>query len=1157
MLQHLSIRYKIGVIALIGVLGFAIFQIANYRLSINIRDHLESIVSEDFALLKFANDMQVEFSDLDKLYQASLAEADMDTLIEADDKSMQMKLQFEYVKDSFSLNDPLFNELQSLFFDYSGTTSRHTLLVLENKLDYEHTLEGYTKIGLLRERYVKVQTQLLDERYRAFKKQLIIIEQDEAYIVQFGLILGVLLTLILLLFSYLIIRSLVLAFDNAVTVAEQIASGNLEQKIDVVAQDETGKLMHSLHVMRDVLKRQSEEGAQREYIQRFLSGLNETMRGDQSVEKLTAAILEYLSHHFQAQLGSLFLLSNENMLYRVAVYAYPEDEQLQQSFKLGEAVIGQAALDKRAQILNDIPDDYVQINTSVGQASPRSILLVPVLFENRLEGLIELAAFKSFSEDDLLLLRSCNESIAIAIHSAQSRVKMASLLELEQKQASELESQSKKLSNSNIKLAERSQELDKQNAQLEQSRSALLEKSQALEISGRYKSQFLSTMSHELRTPLNSILILSDALKSNIENSLTAKQVQHAEVINTAGADLLLLINDILDLSKVEEGKMDMLIDQVDVRHFADNISKLFEYQVCDKSLEFKVGVANNIPEHFYTDEHRLTQIVKNFVSNAIKFTAKGRISINITRPAKNAVLQRDGLTSDNTVMISVADTGLGIAKDKQALVFEAFKQADGSTSRKFGGTGLGLTISTELARLLGGEITLHSDGEGAGSEFSLILPIGSPSSINTVRNDFKADDFSNEDDVYSISDSAVLTDVLLISSDKILQKNIHTCLECSAQTHSLSFSDRDQVGDIQHLNLDMHSKLLLLDSDAFSDDDWQWVDDYLQAVQGKYGVAVIFADLILQEKVEMLGAIFIDRSLLFNNEESTFEVLLSVFSLTQVDQKKALVVEDNPVFNEVIRVLFEKNSVPVMIAKTGAQALNLLRNPDFSSLIVDLNLPDYSDVGLLSRIRKMPVYRDVNLTVFTAEDLDLARSEKVQKYANQIVVKSPQAIADLCLHAKNIIHQQSLEKMLFTPHAQWHEHEYEKGMLDGVHVLLVDDDERNLYSISQALDAQGMNICSVDSGAKALQEIEDNGDLQIVLLDIMMPDMDGYQVLNILRASHKLPQLPVIALTAKAMLGDKELCLSAGASAYLSKPIDMAALLNCIASHVLQTTVE
>ncbi|CAA0115528.1 Signal transduction histidine-protein kinase BarA [BD1-7 clade bacterium] len=1014
MLSRLSIRYKIGFIALIGFIGFVVYQAASYRMSISIRDQLQQIRTDDFAILKFSNDIQVNFSELDKLYQSSLAEADMDLLIEADGRARRMKLDFETLRQTYNIEDLLFHELYSLFNSYIDKTSSHTVAVLGNAVDYERTLEGYAQIGLLRERYEDAQSRYLEDRYRAFENQLNKIEAEEAYMVQFGLVLGAILTLVLGVFSILIIRNLISAFGNAVNVAEQIASGNLTQQIQTVAQDETGQLMRSLHAMRDALTTQSEDNQQRESVQDFLGGLNETMRGDKTLDQLTHGVLEYLCRHFYAQIGAFYLLDS-NHLEMVASYAYRIDDTHQTCFDIRDTLVGQVAVEKKPRIIDDVPDEYVQISSGLGQARPRTLMLVPILFEGGLKGLIEIAAFRRFSEDDLYLMRRCNDAIAISVNSAQSRLKVSLMLKQTQEQARELQNQREKLGDINRKLEERTKELDMQNSQLEDSRGELLEKSQALELSGKYKSQFLSTMSHELRTPLNSILILSESLKDNSHSNLGSDEVQHAEVIYTAGTELLTLINDILDLSKVEEGKMDIVLEPVRIRQLAQSLVPGAEIIARNKGLEYQVDVAPNVPETIFTDSQRVKQIVRNFISNAIKFTNVGGVYVGFAMPDDETRFRSKSLSLDNSFMVTVRDTGIGISRNVQERVFNAFEQADGTTSRRHGGTGLGLTISKELAILLGGEIQLHSDGENQGATFTLLVPLDARESV-----------------------------------PKALIANV--------------------------------------------------------------------------APAENLPAVTIDSPTV-----------------------RALLIEDNPVFHQVFKTVFKKAGFELAVAEDGARALALLQEREFDVLIVDLNLPDYSGTRLLSLIRRSSGYDKTPLFVFTAQDLEGSELEDVMMYTNEIIPKSPTSVTRVV----DVIEQIRVTAPTLATPAEY------LSVLDGCKILLVDDDERNLYSISAALQRYGCELVLAGSGVDAIEKLQKIPDIQIMLLDIMMPNMDGYEVLEKVRRGLKNTALPIVALTAKAMVGDREKCLKAGATGYLSKPVDTQELLQCIAQHLAEAEIS
>lgn len=1149
MLKRLSIKYKIGFIALVGLVGFVVFQTAHYRLSVDIRDNLQSILTKDFSILKFSNDIQVDFSELDKFYQASLAEADMDTLLDADAKATKIKLRFELMRGNYDLKDAYFDELQKAFNAYVDQTSKHTASVLTNTLSYEKTLSGYAEISLLRERYQEVQSRFLEDRYKSFKKHLEAIAEEEEYIVKFGLILGLVLSTILIVFSAIIIRGLILAFSNAVNVAEQVASGNLDQEIEIFTEDETGKLMQSLYSMRDALKKQNEENHYREKIQGFLAGLNETMRGDKSLEELGAAILKYLVTELHAQVGAFYLL-DQNRLNMLASYAYAKSDT-GISFELGETLVGQIALEQRARIITDLPEQYMKVGTGLGKALPRSVMLFPVVFEGNLNGVLELAAFHRFSDDDLYLLRRCNDAMAISISSAQSRFKVASMLEQTQEQAHELKKQRQELALFNQQLEGKTQDLDRQkneilkkNIELETSERRLIEKSEALELSGKYKSQFLSTMSHELRTPLNSILILSEALMGNREGRLNEKDIEHSSVIHAAGADLLALINDILDLSKVEEGKMEVVIDEINPRDLKSSLVQQFEYMAKSKDLEFVVNVDESLPLSFYTDRHRLKQIIKNFISNALKFTEKGGVYIDIMKPEEASISTGSLLTPANSLMFKVRDTGIGIEKDKQAYVFEAFKQVDGTTSRKFGGTGLGLTISKELAKLLGGEIYLYSDGEGQGSIFTLLIPLGSK------------DMLSAQSSIHAMGDED--TDLVVIEHDDLHNKNHHIAqfddfliitkntkvadlfIKEASVAHMAYHWVKTFDAAIQRAAL-FQQKLVYVDFTELGKSRWQNLAK-LKSI----------AEMIYVAAAEQHKKKIIDMHLTYIPENPNKKMIHSIFEELSIDTvAQVLIVEDNPVFYEVLRTVFAKARLPVSIVVNGSDALSRIKQFNYKCLVIDLSLPDFSGLDLLKKIRSNKNYKNSYLIVFTAEDLTQERRKEILQYANKIILKTPKAAIKLCDEVRNILYKDIA--LLTTAQDDLHiaEHTYKHGMLEGRRILLVDDDKRNLYSISAALEEEGVYVEAVSSGAEALAILKKQNNIDIILLDIMMPEMDGYEVLRQIRMNPLLKHLPVIAVTAKAMVGDKEKCIAAGASDYLSKPVDIKVLITCIYGHI------
>ncbi|HQQ62786.1 MAG TPA: ATP-binding protein, partial [Pseudomonadales bacterium] len=731
-LNNLSIRNKVSVIAVIGVVGFLAFLTLNYRLTSNVQRELLTIVTSDLPTLQFANELQVQFTQIERGFQNALAEADEDLLNDTVHMATTLSGRFYEIKKLNPDESVALDKLHENFKIYVDAATAQTSAVLHGEqIGSENSKKGFAKVNVARITYADLQTQFIKRWFENFNNRITAIQKGEKEIIVFGVSIGILVSLLLLLASIVIIRLITKVLNKAVDVADQIANGNLHQDIDVTGHDETGQLLYSLRVMRDALLEQNTDNRLRDEEQRALAGLNEVMRGDLNMEDLTSNVLRYLAAHLQAVVGTFYVFQNDALqLYSTYAHQYRRGNRNQ--FEIGESIVGQCALEKKAFVVTDLPDDYIKVGSGVGTAAPRSIVVVPVLFNGELKGVIELGSFREFGDNEMRFLNLGVEGIAISINSAQSRVRMAEVLKQTTEQADILQSQQKEMEKINLELEARSLDLDNQkneilqkNQELERSKKVLMEKSEALEASGRYKTQFLSTMSHELRTPLNSILILSQALMDNRNKNLSSKDVEHASVIHSSGSDLLTLINDILDLSKVEEGKMELVYEDVAIKDVAAELDRRFKYIAQNKGLEFSVVVEDDLPPAFSTDIHRVNQIIKNFVSNAIKFTEKGGVYINIHKPRTPFMPVRQGLGRNDSLVISVRDTGTGIPKDKQEIIFEAFKQADGTTSRKYGGTGLGLTISRELSHLLGGEIAVYSEGDGSGSTFAVILPLG------------------------------------------------------------------------------------------------------------------------------------------------------------------------------------------------------------------------------------------------------------------------------------------------------------------------------------------------------------------------------------------------------------------------------------------------
>ena len=716
------------------------------------------------------------------------------------------------------------------------------------------------------------------------------------------------------------------------------------------------------------------------------------------------------------------------------------------------------------------------------------------------------------------------------------------------------------LQNHSVILDQQNKEIGLKNKELERSKLVLMQKSKELEASGRYKSEFLSTMSHELRTPLNSILILSKALMDNRAGHLTAKEVEHASVINSAGTDLLNLINDILDLSKVEEGKLDLVYENIALADIAHDLERQFKFIAESRGLDFSVNIAKDLPAEIEIDVHRLNQILKNFISNALKFTSKGGIYVDIYRPQSPFVSLEAHLNGSRAIVFAVRDTGRGIPKNKQEIIFEAFKQVDGTTARKYGGTGLGLTISRQLAAIMKGEISVYSMGEGTGSSFGLILPVQAPqgASVETTTKE-TAVAFDNNQFILAQPNNKIL----IIEDDekfaKILLDLIHEeKLECDIVYNGglgMDYLER------------FIPKAIILDLTLPDMSGWDILKKIKSSTQLRHiPVRIVSAAKPEKQKAKSLGATsFIEKPV---SQSVIQEMLTHIKDEVSGSFKKILIIEDSIDLHKIIGDQFAERGVSVHFAENGQQALQLIKQQSFDCFIVDLRLPDYDGVELLKVIRALPGNEDTPIIVFTAMTLSADKEFEISRYADRVIMKAPRALDNLVDATSLFLHliakplaftadtlvtetavvaelpkaeSTTASKTAFVPLRDYLP--FVDGGLAGCQILLVDDDIRNVYSMSAALDSLAMVVTVATSGAEALEKLRAANHFQLVLMDIMMPEMDGYEATRQVRKMPQGQQLPIIALTAKAMPEDRKLCLDAGANDYVTKPVDIEQL--------------
>ncbi|HWB77982.1 MAG TPA: HAMP domain-containing protein [Nannocystaceae bacterium] len=972
-------------------------------------------------------------------------------------------------------------------------------------------------------------------------------------------------------------------------VATSVAEGDLTRSIALEARGEMEALKVNINQMIGNLRDTTQKNTAQDWLKTNLTRFTRMLQGHRDLGSVAQLILRELAPLVNFQQAAFYLLEGEgdNMaLQLVASWAYRERKHLANRFRAGEGLIGQCVLEKQRILLTDVPGDYVRIGSGLGETKPMSVVVIPVLFEGNVKAVIELASLYQFSDISLAFLDQLTESIGIVLNTIAATMRTEDLLAQSQSlarelglqqaeltetnrrleeqartlQASEerLKTQQEELQQTNEELEERSELLQMQNAEVERknreielAKMTLEERAQQLSVSSRYKSEFLANMSHELRTPLNSLLLLARMLGDNPEGNLSGKQVEFARTIHAAGVDLLTLINDILDLSKIESGAVQVEIDNVDLADVESFCARTFAPLAQAKSLGFEVVRDPDAPAQLATDLRRLQQILKNLLSNAIKFTERGSVMLRIERD------RRPEAPSDGLAFV-VTDSGIGIANDKQSLIFEAFQQADGTTSRRFGGTGLGLTISRDLAQLLGGRITVQST-PGKGSVFTLYLPAsytrpgnGTPrlqrrAPLVTPRREPEPPPAPREP-IEPGSDEGELADDrhAVAQGDRVLLI-VEDDLEFARLLLGMA-RERDFKGVVtttgeKALQLARRLKpdAMTLDIGLPDIDGWQVLDRLKHDPQTRHiPVHLISAHDADSVRALAQGAIaFLAKPM---EPEALRSTITALRSFVDRKERRILVVEDDDVQRKAIAEMIGNGDVHVDLCASGADALALLREQRFDCMVMDLGLPDMNGFELLDKIVGDPAIERPPIVVYTARDLTPDEDTRLARFADSIIIKSARSLDHLLDETALFLHRvesempQWKQRMLKQIHAT---------PFVGKHVLLVDDDVRNIFALTSVLETQGMRVSFAENGRQALDVLREHEDIGLVLLDVMMPEMDGYETMGRIRAESRWANLPIIALTAKAMKGDREKCIAAGASDYITKPVDVDQLLS------------
>jgi CheY-like chemotaxis protein/signal transduction histidine kinase/CHASE3 domain sensor protein len=894
--------------------------------------------------------------------------------------------------------------------------------------------------------------------------------------------------------------------------------------------------------------------------------LNEKMQGQQSEMELAGNILTEVCSYTKALTGTFYLYNDEaEMLQLYASYAFNDLGALKKSVKLAEGWIGQVAKDQRAAIVKGKLNDKLELGSSLVLENLTESFIVPFFFDKKLKGILEIAFYDELNESSKDYILTIANDIGIAVNTAQARTIMHDLLSQVQQQAEELEAQQEEmrvtneelmsktemlqaseeelrvqqeeLRTTNAELEEKASLLEEKNQAIEEARSAINNKVKELETTGKYKSEFLANMSHELRTPLNSILVLARILKDNKPANLSEDQIKYASVIFNAGNDLLTLINDILDLSKIESGKLEMQNEAIKIADILHDMEMLFTEVARNKKISYSITTSKDVPENILTDKVRVEQVLKNLLSNAFKFTPEnGSIAINVV-PGPD----------DRTVNFCIKDTGIGIPFDKQKIIFEAFQQADGSTSRRYGGTGLGLSISRELVSLLGGRITLTSE-PGKGSEFILTIPLKATIVLPQEETFTTVESFKPDAVFLKPASEVVKKDnreplVVIVEDDK----NFADILNDYSRDHGYKSIIVNEGTNAVEIIKQSQPDAVILDIMLPGKDGWQILKELKQDEATLHiPVHLMSAGEAAANRVRREGAIsFLKKPV----DKGVLDKLFGdIMQQSGTKFKQILLIEDNQTQSQALNELMQSQGITVDQAFDGESAFRMLHETEYQCVILDLNLPDIQGLDFLDKIKAIDRFKALPVIINTAMELDKTSVSRLMQYANAMVVKTTKS-ADRLIDEVNLflnkVRELADQPVDLSQASKGKVITKGKDTMKGKKILIVDDDMRNIFALSSALQSYDMIVEIANDGQEAIDKLEAVNDIDMVLMDIMMPVMDGYEATRYIRKQNKWAKLPVIALTAKAMMDDREKCIAAGANDYITKPVDMDRLIS------------
>jgi CheY-like chemotaxis protein len=936
----------------------------------------------------------------------------------------------------------------------------------------------------------------------------------------------------------------------------RFGTGDFRQPIPLTGNDELAGVAREANQMAVSLQSLSEQRERTEWLKAGQVGLSEELRGEIEPEVMAERALAYLAGRVGALVGALYLAEDDGSLRLRAAFAAgarPKlDDAIAPAFSQGEGLVGQAMLSGELLTVDELPPGHLKIRSGLGESEPKQLLLLPLVHFDRKGGLVELALLKPCTELEKELLLTVRASLVIALDAARAGAAQKSLLVETQAQAERLTAQEEELRLNNQELLAQQEELRRANDELEGQRSALAERNDEIELArvglqeqaeelarvSSYKSQFLANMSHELRTPLNSMLLLSHLLSENENGNLTPKQVEHLRTVHGAGQDLLTLINEVLDLSKIESGKQELALEEVAPAHFVAYAKRLFEASAAQKGLRLVLHVDDDAPQSTFTDRQRVERILTNLLGNALKFTERGEVSLRIGRPMPASLASTPGLSANQSIAFSVVDTGVGIPAAARERVFAPFEQVDGKSNRGHAGTGLGLSIARESARLLGGDLVLHAR-QAAGSTFVCVLPERTQGAVENSTKPIERTPRSIEDDRHTLG--AGEPHLLVVEDDLVLAEQLVEIAHARRLKVIVVGTGREA------LRLAQTGKTLgiILDVKLPDVDGWTVLEELKRAPLTRDIPVHFVSGIDAPERGLALGAV---GYLVKPASHADLAGVIRTLVPAQERAKHVLVVEDNAAQSAALCALLERAGHTVEKVGSAEAALVALARQDVGCMILDLGLPDMDGLSLLQELRRRPEVSAPRVVIHTGRVLTKQEARELAVYSEAVVLKDGTSSERLLEEVQLFVSHLRDKAPGKAPHSDAPRTELS---LRGIKLLLAEDDMRTVYSLSALLRSRGAELITVETGREALAALETHADIRGVLMDVMMPEMDGYEAMRRLRSDQRFAKLPVIALTAKAMKGERERCLAAGASDYLPKPIDGDKLLSTLKAWV------